>query len=63
MSDNERLREEELDAGTSLLNVDRPKGVFHLLTSARTVLTLDDREGNIIIIIKYVGPYGGRSAT
>jgi len=46
MSDNERLREEELDAGTSLLNVDRPKGVFHLLTSARTVLTLDDREGN-----------------
>ena len=46
---NERLREEELDAGT--FNVDRPKGLFPSPEFCEKCL--DDREGN------YVGPYVG----
>ena len=46
---NERLREEELDAGT--FNVNRPKGLFPSPELCENCL--DEREGN------YVGPYVG----
>lgn len=46
---NERLREEELEAGS--FNVDRPKGLFPSPEVCQNCL--DDREGN------YVGPYVG----
>ena len=44
---NERLREEELDAGT--FNMKRPKGLFPSPELCKNCL--DEREGN------YVGPY------